>query len=31
MHLYVKRLMAGEALFGSSADHRAKIATLLGV
>jgi alkylation response protein AidB-like acyl-CoA dehydrogenase len=31
MHLYVKRLMSGEALFGSSADHRAKIATLLGV
>jgi alkylation response protein AidB-like acyl-CoA dehydrogenase len=31
VHLYVKRLKTGEALFGSTADHRERIATLLGV
>ncbi len=31
MHLYVKRVKSGEALFGTSATHRAKIADLLGV
>ena len=31
MHLYVKRMKSGEALFGTSAAHRARIADLLGV
>ncbi|MFM8972208.1 MAG: acyl-CoA dehydrogenase family protein, partial [Actinomycetota bacterium] len=31
MHLLVKRMKAGEALFGSGAWHRARIADLLGV
>jgi alkylation response protein AidB-like acyl-CoA dehydrogenase len=29
VHLYVKRVKAGEVLFGTSADHRARIARLL--
>jgi alkylation response protein AidB-like acyl-CoA dehydrogenase len=31
MHLYVKRMKSGEALFGTSAAHRGRIADLLGV
>jgi alkylation response protein AidB-like acyl-CoA dehydrogenase len=31
MHLYVKRVKSGEALFGTSSAHRARIANLLGV
>jgi len=31
MHLYVKRMKSGEALFGTSAWHRARIADALGV
>ena len=31
MHLYVKRMKSGEALFGTTASHRARIADLLGV
>jgi len=31
MHLLVKRMKTGEALFGTSATHRARIADLLGV
>jgi alkylation response protein AidB-like acyl-CoA dehydrogenase len=31
MQLYVKRVKSGELLFGTSAAHRARIATLLGV
>jgi alkylation response protein AidB-like acyl-CoA dehydrogenase len=31
MHLYVKRAKSGEALFGTSSTHRARIADLLGV
>ena len=31
MHLYVKRMKSGEQLFGTSADHRARLASMLGV
>jgi alkylation response protein AidB-like acyl-CoA dehydrogenase len=31
MHLYVKRAKAGEALFGSAAFHRSRVADLLGL
>jgi alkylation response protein AidB-like acyl-CoA dehydrogenase len=31
MHLYVKRMQSGAALFGSASAHRARIAELLGV
>jgi alkylation response protein AidB-like acyl-CoA dehydrogenase len=31
MHLYVKRMKSSEPLFGTSAAHRARLATLLGV
>jgi alkylation response protein AidB-like acyl-CoA dehydrogenase len=31
MHLYVRRIKSSEALFGTSAWHRARIADLLGV
>jgi alkylation response protein AidB-like acyl-CoA dehydrogenase len=31
VHLYVKRLKTGEALFGTTAHHRQRIAALLGV
>ena len=31
MHLYVKRMKSNEPLFGTSAWHRARLATLLGV
>lgn len=31
VHLYVKRLMTGEAIFGTTSQHRQKIASLLGV
>jgi alkylation response protein AidB-like acyl-CoA dehydrogenase len=31
MHLYVKRVKAGEVVFGTSADHRERIARLLAV
>ncbi len=31
VHLYVKRLKTGEALFGTTSEHRQKIATLIGV
>ena len=31
MHLYVKRMKSGEALFGTSGTHRARIADILGV
>ena len=31
MHLYVKRTKSGEQLFGTSATHRAALATSLGV
>jgi alkylation response protein AidB-like acyl-CoA dehydrogenase len=31
MHLYVKRMKSGEALFGTSSTHRARIADALGV
>jgi alkylation response protein AidB-like acyl-CoA dehydrogenase len=31
MHLYVKRAKSGDALFGTAADHRARIADHLGV
>jgi alkylation response protein AidB-like acyl-CoA dehydrogenase len=31
MHLYVKRMKSSEQLFGTSADHRARLASMLGV
>ena len=31
MHLYVKRAKASAALFGTSAEHRARVATLVGL
>jgi alkylation response protein AidB-like acyl-CoA dehydrogenase len=31
MHLYVRRIKSGEPLFGTSAWHRARVASLLGV
>ncbi len=31
MHLYVKRLKTSAALFGTGAEHRARVATLLGL
>jgi hypothetical protein len=31
MHLYVKRAKSGDALFGTAAEHRARIADHLGV
>ncbi len=31
MHLYVRRVKSGDALLGTAADHRARVADLLGV
>jgi alkylation response protein AidB-like acyl-CoA dehydrogenase len=31
MHLYVKRAKAGDAIFGTARQHRARVATLAGV
>jgi alkylation response protein AidB-like acyl-CoA dehydrogenase len=31
MHLYVKRVKSDEQLFGTAANHRARLATALGV
>jgi alkylation response protein AidB-like acyl-CoA dehydrogenase len=31
MHLYVKRMKSGEPMFGTTAEHRGRIAALLGV
>jgi alkylation response protein AidB-like acyl-CoA dehydrogenase len=31
MHLYVKRAKSGDALFGTAAEHRGRVADHLGV
>jgi hypothetical protein len=31
MHLYVRRVRAGTALFGTSAEHRGRVADLIGL
>src|SRR5207237_10100680 len=31
MHLYVKRAKSGDALFGTSSDHRARVARMIGL
>ena len=31
MHLYVKRAKASDALFGTSSEHRARVARILGL